>query len=302
MTNTVKNTLAAVTLAAATFAIPSIASAGDYRRNCADTENAVLGGVVGGVAGVARATEPLDDRYITDTPLGLDSVEQVDGRAKLTLLDNYAPAQTPAIQQSGKSIFWTNSGYNLGVPMFGRSDGVILKPPFDVVARGVRYGTTTDPLTIPPGKIGNGNAYDFICIQVSNPNNRLHYSHIGVGPRAGFFTCEVKRNHADFASWVGQTGAASTGGVDPSLFVRTEERHGFVFRFVQVVRHFVTRQPQWFDLLLLEELGQMLMACEEQDLLPFASHFDQTFRRRFGAFFVEVHEQVVHDHRQFNAA
>lgn len=168
----------------------------------------------GGTAGATIPSAPLDGRYIIDNPLGLDSVEQVNGRARLTLLDNYAPAQTPPIQQSGKSIFWTNSGYNLGVPMYGRSDGVILMPPFDVVARGVRYGTTDDPLTIPSNKIGNGNAYDFMCVQASNPASRLDYTHIGLGPRAGFFTCEVKRNNAATNSWVGQVGAVSTDGVD----------------------------------------------------------------------------------------
>jgi hypothetical protein len=51
MTKTVKTALAAVTLAAATLALPASASAADYRNNCSDTENAILGGVVGGSLG-----------------------------------------------------------------------------------------------------------------------------------------------------------------------------------------------------------------------------------------------------------
>jgi len=57
MTNTVKNALAVVTLAAATLALPATASAGDYRKNCADTENAILGGVVGGSLGTVIGEE-----------------------------------------------------------------------------------------------------------------------------------------------------------------------------------------------------------------------------------------------------
>lgn len=57
MTNTVKNALAVVTLAAAALALPTAASAGDYRKNCADTENAILGGVVGGSLGTVIGEE-----------------------------------------------------------------------------------------------------------------------------------------------------------------------------------------------------------------------------------------------------
>ncbi|GGX55768.1 hypothetical protein GCM10011309_00520 [Litorimonas cladophorae] len=54
MTNLkLKTALAAVTLAAATIAMPLSASANDYKRKCADTSNGVLGAVVGGTAGAA---------------------------------------------------------------------------------------------------------------------------------------------------------------------------------------------------------------------------------------------------------
>lgn len=54
MTNLkIKTALAAVTLAAATIAMPLSASAQDYNRKCADTSNGVLGAVVGGSAGAA---------------------------------------------------------------------------------------------------------------------------------------------------------------------------------------------------------------------------------------------------------
>jgi hypothetical protein len=49
----IKMALAAVTLAAATIAMPLSASAQDYNRKCADTSNGVLGAVVGGTAGAA---------------------------------------------------------------------------------------------------------------------------------------------------------------------------------------------------------------------------------------------------------
>lgn len=57
MTKTVKTALAAVTLAAATFALPTAAFAGDYRKDCSDTENAILGGVVGGSLGTVIGEE-----------------------------------------------------------------------------------------------------------------------------------------------------------------------------------------------------------------------------------------------------
>lgn len=53
---TLKTTLAAVTLAAATLTAPSFAHASDY-RNCSDTQNAVLGGVVGGSLGTVIGEE-----------------------------------------------------------------------------------------------------------------------------------------------------------------------------------------------------------------------------------------------------
>ncbi len=54
MTNLkIKSALAAVTLAAATFAAPLSAQASDYDRKCGDTGNAVLGAIVGGTAGAA---------------------------------------------------------------------------------------------------------------------------------------------------------------------------------------------------------------------------------------------------------
>lgn len=57
-TKTVKTALAAVTLAAATFALPATAFAGNsYNKNCADTENAILGGVVGGSLGTVIGEE-----------------------------------------------------------------------------------------------------------------------------------------------------------------------------------------------------------------------------------------------------
>lgn len=57
-TTTVKTALAAVTLAAATFALPATAQAGNsYNKNCSDTENAVLGGVVGGSLGTVIGEE-----------------------------------------------------------------------------------------------------------------------------------------------------------------------------------------------------------------------------------------------------
>lgn len=56
-TRNVKTALAAVTLAAATFALPTAAQAGNYKRNCADTENAILGGVVGGSLGTVIGEE-----------------------------------------------------------------------------------------------------------------------------------------------------------------------------------------------------------------------------------------------------
>jgi len=60
MTNlkTVKKTLAAVTLAAATLALPVSAQAQSFNdRNCSDTGNAVLGGVVGGTLGTVLGEE-----------------------------------------------------------------------------------------------------------------------------------------------------------------------------------------------------------------------------------------------------
>jgi len=48
----VKTAIAAVTLAAASFALPAVAHAQSYNNyNCSDTENAVIGGVVGGSLG-----------------------------------------------------------------------------------------------------------------------------------------------------------------------------------------------------------------------------------------------------------
>lgn len=54
MTNLkIKTALAAVTLAAATLAMPLSAHAGDYNRKCSDTSNGVLGAVIGGTVGAA---------------------------------------------------------------------------------------------------------------------------------------------------------------------------------------------------------------------------------------------------------
>lgn len=53
-TKTVKTALAAVTLAAAAFALPATASANNFNgRKCSDTQSAVIGGVLGGSLGTA---------------------------------------------------------------------------------------------------------------------------------------------------------------------------------------------------------------------------------------------------------
>lgn len=56
MTRTFKKSLAAVTVAAAAFALPSAAMAGDYRQ-CNDTEAAVAGGLIGGSLGTILGEE-----------------------------------------------------------------------------------------------------------------------------------------------------------------------------------------------------------------------------------------------------
>ncbi len=49
----IKTALTAVTLAAATLAMPLSAQAGDYNRKCNDTTNGVAGAVIGGTVGAA---------------------------------------------------------------------------------------------------------------------------------------------------------------------------------------------------------------------------------------------------------
>lgn len=56
MRNTFTKSLAAVSLAAAALALPTVASAGDYRK-CKDTEATIAGGLIGGSLGTVLGEE-----------------------------------------------------------------------------------------------------------------------------------------------------------------------------------------------------------------------------------------------------
>ncbi len=140
-------------------------------------------------------TGPLID-YVTNNAEVLPNVGRVSGRYH-ALLDNNTNNQTLHFNEEQ-----------------GRLDAKLMTFPFEVIARNIGIGITTDSQTAP---VHNGTQYNFAGIQVHAEDfNSINSSHIVVGHRGiRQFTIEGK-NTVDGVSFVNDAGidTAPLGRVD----------------------------------------------------------------------------------------